>query len=373
MAKSKIITTFVFGSGRITKIGSEDFKAKEFFYGYSYFSKYLNTNIVEMSAPNNSKNILAFIDKVLRKLTELPIYTKDIVNIKNIKILKNSKKIIFTTELLALSLLPVTLVMKLFKKFDVFVIVMGLFGRRPENKFVKFIQNVFIKLLASITSQFIFIGKGEFNKAKKDWPKLINKFTYIPFSVDTEFWHPPKVELAKKEGILFVGNDGKRNYRLLLDIAESLPEINFTIITKQIEECEFENVTLVNGNWGEGILTDEEIKSYYQNAKLLILPINQTYQPSGQSVALQSMACGTPVLISKTEGFWDFDMFGDKNNIFFVNSDNLEEWREQINILYSSDDLLRECSRNANSTVVNELSLNKFSKELYNLVKGKNE
>ena len=83
MAKSKIITTFVFGSGRITKIGSEDFKAKEFFYGYSYFSKYLNTNIVEMSAPNNSKNILAFIDKVLRKLTELPIYTKDIVNIKN--------------------------------------------------------------------------------------------------------------------------------------------------------------------------------------------------------------------------------------------------------------------------------------------------
>ena len=124
---------------------------------------------------------------------------------------------------------------------------------------------------------------------------------------------------------------------------------------------------------GEGVLTDEEIKSYYQNAKLLILPINQTYQPSGQSVALQSMACGTPVLISKTEGFWDFDMFCDKNNIFFVNSDNLEEWREQIIFLYTSDDLLRQCSRNANSTVVNELSLNKFSKELYNLVKGENE
>ena len=130
---------------------------------------------------------------------------------------------------------------------------------------------------------------------------------------------------------------------------------------------------MINGNWGEGVLTDEEIKSYYQNAKLLILPINQTYQPSGQSVALQSMACGTPVLISKTEGFWDFDMFTDNNNIFFVNSDNLEEWREQINFLYSSDGLLREISRNANSTVVNELSLNKFSKELYNLVKGKNE
>ena len=93
--------------------------------------------------------------------------------------LLNSKKIIFTTELLALSLLPVTLVMRLFKKFDVFVIVMGLFGRKPKNRFIKFIQNVFIKLLALITSQFIFIGKGEFNKAKKDWPKLINKFIYI--------------------------------------------------------------------------------------------------------------------------------------------------------------------------------------------------
>ena len=373
MAKSKIITTFVFGSGRIAKIGSEDFKAKEFFYGYAYISKFFNTNIIEMSAPVDSNNILDFIDKILRKLTELPIYTKDIINIRNIKILKNSKKIIFTTELLALSLLPVTLIMKLFNNFDVFVIVMGLFGRNPKNKFIKFIQNIFIKLLALITSQFIFIGKGEFNKAIKDWPKLIYKFKYIPFSVDIEFWHPPKVESPKKEGILFVGNDGKRNYRLLLDIAKSLPEINFTIITKQIAECDIDNVTLINGNWGEGILTDEEIKSYYQNAKLLILPIKQTYQPSGQSVALQSMACGTPVLISKTEGFWDFDMFSDKNNIFFIDSDNLEEWKEQINILYSNDDMLKECSKKATLTVINELNLNKFSRELYNLLIDKNE
>ena len=40
-------------------------------------------------------------------------------------------------------------------------------------------------------------------------------------------------------------------------------------------------------------------------------------QPSGQSVSLQCMSVGVPVLISKTDGFWDYDLFKDNKNIFF--------------------------------------------------------
>ena len=39
-----------------------------------------------------------------------------------------------------------------------------------------------------------------------------------------------------------------------------------------------------------------------QESKITIIPLKNTLQPSGQSVALQSMANGTPVLISKTDG-----------------------------------------------------------------------
>ena len=38
---------------------------------------------------------------------------------------------------------------------------------------------------------------------------------------------------------------------------------------------------------------------------MTIIPLKNSIQPSGQSVALQSMACGTPVVITETFGFWD--------------------------------------------------------------------
>ena len=43
--------------------------------------------------------------------------------------------------------------------------------------------------------------------------------------------------------------------------------------------------------------------------------MKDSLQPSGQSVTLQSMSLGIPVLISKTVGFWDFSKFRDEENI----------------------------------------------------------
>ena len=64
------------------------------------------------------------------------------------------------------------------------------------------------------------------------------------------------------------------------------------------------NVNLFNGSWVDNKISDEEIKNfYYYKADLTIIPLIDTLQPSGQSVALQSIACGTPVLITKTSGF----------------------------------------------------------------------
>ena len=57
---------------------------------------------------------------------------------------------------------------------------------------------------------------------------------------------------------------------------------------------------------GEVLAIDDlELRNIYQNAKLTIIPLKDSLQPSGQSVALQSIACGTPVIITHTSGFWD--------------------------------------------------------------------
>ena len=55
----------------------------------------------------SEKEILKNIDKILRKLTKLPIYLGDIVTYENFKILKSSNKILLTSELLALFIITI--------------------------------------------------------------------------------------------------------------------------------------------------------------------------------------------------------------------------------------------------------------------------
>ena len=370
MVNPDLTTTFVFGFGRKEKLTSNDFQAKEFFYGYEYFTKKNNTLIIEMEHFEHKGNkFLSFFDRVIRKLTELPIYTKDILSLKNFLILKKTDKLILTTELLGLSLLPLILLTKLFRNIDIYVIVMGLFGRNPSNKLILLFQRTTIGLLSKVVTNYIFIGKGEFLEAQRQNRKIKSKFVYMPFSVDTNFWSPPKNhDLKDNNEILFVGNDGKRDYKLLLKIAETLEDFNFTIITNQIKNCDLENVNLIQGNWGKGILTDQQMKNFYQNSLITIIPIRETFQPSGQSVALQSIACGTPVLISQTSGFWDKDLFKDGDNIFFVKENNTNSWEVEINKLYKNKSALENCSLNGIKTVKEHLDLTKFSQNLYRLV-----
>ena len=52
------------------------------------------------------------------------------------------------------------------------------------------------------------------------------------------------------------------------------------------------------------------------------------------------MACGKPVLVSKTSGLWEPE-FIDRQHIWFIHSGNLSEWCEDIQTLMR-DSLNRE-------------------------------
>jgi len=372
MSLSKINLTYVFGAGRLKKINSSDLIAKEFFYGYFSMSEKYNCNIVEMNFPHEKNNIfLKILDKVLRKLTRFPIYTKDILSFENFKKLKSADKLILTTDLLAFSLLPFLIIIKIFKRIDIYVIAMGLYGRNSKNVIINLFQDIYMFLLHRITNSFIFLGKGEYIRASKLKKKFEKKFVFLPFSVDTYFWKKDKsaryIDLSK-EGILFIGNDGKRDFDLVQQLAAEMPNIKFTLITKQISECNSENVELISGSWGENTLSDEEIKNYYIKSKITIIPLRETVQPSGQSVALQSMSCGTPVMITKTEGFWDDAEFKDQENIIFVNSKMISDWKDKINKLYFDDLLLEKISINSTNTIMTKYNLNAFSDNLEKII-----
>jgi glycosyltransferase involved in cell wall biosynthesis len=136
------------------------------------------------------------------------------------------------------------------------------------------------------------------------------------FGVDLAFWRPA-AEPATGEGVFSVGNDGRRDFPTLITAA---PEIGapVRIVTRQtLPENLPANVTAQRGSWHGAELTDAGLRELYQNAACVAVPIVRTLQPSGQSVTLQAMACGRPVVLADFPGLWNRAALRDGENVLF--------------------------------------------------------
>ena len=120
--------------------------------------------------------------------------------------------------------------------------------------------------------------------------------------------------------------------------------------------------------WWNNKFSDDDIKTLYKNALLTIIPLNNTLQPSGQSVALQSMCVGTPVLITKTDGFWDKNKYQDDENIFFMNQNDVTLWKNRIKNLLSSDKKLIEVSKKGKKLVYENFNLELFISRIKKII-----
>ena len=245
---------------------------------------------------------------------------------------------------------------------------MGLFSRTPKYKILALIQKAYIILCLKTIDQFIFLSKGEIDFAIQKYTKYKDKFHYSPFAVDLDIWK--KKNKKEEEYILFVGNDGFRNFELVEKLTNKLSEKKFIIVSEQINKEKLSsNSEVINGSWGDPEVNDLELRDIYQKAKLTIIPLKDSLQPSGQSVALQSIACGTPVIISETEGFWDPKNFVDNENIFFVKDNSLNNWVSLIEKVYYLElDVRNELVNSGLKTIKENYDLNNFSKKIEEII-----
>ena len=363
--------TYIFSSPRKERYFRNLVEAKEFYYGlFSFNSNQYKIDIIEFNNSNSSnvpKSILKLFDKIMTKIFSLPFYTSRIVNKENYNILKKTDYLYLINENVGCSVLPMLFFLRKRKEVKISLFVMGLYSKKQRfpifNKFHFFL----VKILVSNVDNVFFLGKGELNKAKTIHPKMENKLHYFPFSIDTEFWREKnKVNLAKKDKIIFIGNDGNRDSKLLIEIAKGMPEFKFTFISKipELQEINLKNVEIISGSWGDKEITDTKLKNLYLDSRLTIIPLKESYQPSGQSVALQSMSLGIPVIISSTRGFWDEEAFEDKVNILFEKDNTAQSWIKKINKVYKDIDLLNTVSKNAQKNIDNNFNLTKFNSRL---------
>ena len=368
----KLSITYVFGDGRSKHILSRENFAKEFFYGFFEFKdEFKNIDFIEFSPKNKKSFINSFFfifSKVLRKISKLSFFFENICTYKNLNILSKSKYIILTNDRIGISTLPLLLILKIFKKSKSTVIVMGLLAKDTRNIISHITQRLLLIIFFKTVNNFIFLSKGEFNQAKMSFKKYKKKFYFVPFCIDTNFWE--QENNLNSKSILFIGNDGRREYDFAIKLAANMPEFDFTFVTSNINKNDIrsQNITLIEGQWNKKILSDEDVKNIYNESILTIIPIKDSYQPSGQSVALQSMSMGVPVLITETIGFWDKDVFKDGENIFFIEKNDINKWSNKIKEIIQNKKITNQVIDNSFNLVKNNYNTDFFYKELKEII-----
>jgi len=366
--------TYVFGNGRKEKIQSSIEQGLEFFYGYPYFNnKGLRVNIIETQNANSLDNslvtklLLRILENLLIKFTKLTFYLKSLISLNVIKQVFNSKNIITSNHGVGMTLFFFIKIIKLFKNINFVVINSGQFSMNKVNKFFEILRKLVFSSYLKTVDKIIFTNRSEYNFANKNFKFYSSKFIYIPFSLDLSFWKPElNLEQNEKKGVLFIGNNGHRDFKLVIEIAENIPELEFTFITKIINDKDIrsKNVTNILGDWNSNYLSDLEIKKYYELARLVILPIKNTLVSSGQSAGLQASSVGTTVITTKTIGFWDYENYINNENIIFAENNDLKHWVNLIRETYNNIELLTKVSKNSQILINKEYNLDLFNLKL---------
>lgn len=128
-----------------------------------------------------------------------------------------------------------------------------------------------------------------------------HKVTPVLFGVDPDFYSPgPR---TKDFQVVSAGVDRGRDYESLIQAAELLPDIRFDIFTNpgRIDQVGVpSNVTIHNS------VSMEEHRDNLRSADLVVIPTHGLAYPTGQSVLLEAMACGTCTAVTATPAMSDY-------------------------------------------------------------------
>jgi len=214
----------------------------------------------------------------------------------------------------------------------------------PHN----FIRKVISRRLLARMQSMLF-ADGELAEMRAVFALPPERIVANEFGVDLAFWKPG--DGTTGDYVLSVGNDGQRDYETLLRAA---PEIGcpIRIITRRpLPRPLPANVTVIAGSWHGRELDDAALRDVYRAARCVVVPIRPTRQPSGQSVTLQAMACGTPVVLTETAGLWSRAVLESGRNLLLARPGDAADLAEKTRLVLNDGELRARLVRRGLETV----------------------
>ena len=335
--------------------GLKSLGPKEFLYGTNCLdTKYKVNYVNSRTEPTNFfyKSYL-LIEKMINRLTHTGIFkTRVLLNQKQYNF---SEIIISFTDAYSIN---IGLFFKKNKDQKLIGVFHGLtdFYDRVPFLFRPYFKKKLSKSLKNLNFCF-FLGDKDLHFIQKEYPFIQNKSKIFKFGVDHLYWKP--LLLKESIDIFCVGSDINRDYEILKSIS---PQIKINLLTnKKINLKKHKNIKLIKGGFNNSLVTDDQLRVLYNSAKIILIPLKDVYQPSGQSVALQAMSCGKTVVISNTMGLFDKVHLIDNHNIIFVKPESKESLNIKIEYLLKQNNKRKTIGKLARNTVIKNFTIKHMS------------
>lgn len=305
---------YIFLPGRIDRLSKvrEEELPTEFFYGaIELRKKGYQVDILE-AVEKPRRNVVRYLAEIVLRKKYLPIKTHtSILDAVWLLLprLKGYDAVVATTTGIAFALAFWKIVYRL--SFPVVGIMNAVLNYPLNFSRIRLSRHLFKKMDVHL------FGEGELAPLCHQYGLVPEEITVNYFGVDAGFWSNGP-EVSNEEYLLAVGNDAMRDFSTLLEVAKSVDRPVYIVTRRELDADIPANVTIIKGAWHSRELDDIALRDMYRKAFAVIVPLKESFQPSGQSVSLQAMACGKPVIISKTEGLWDRRNLKQGANLLFV-------------------------------------------------------
>ena len=212
-----------------------------------------------------------------------------------------------------------------------------------------------------------FFGPADLEEAVSRFDLQPERAFLFPFGVDTDFWSPATGEESGKPIVFAAGSDPKRDFKTLLEA--SFPAKTRILTRLRLpSSANRPDVEVVRGSYHNAAITDSVLRELYRTSHVVAIPVRDVFQPSGYSVALQAMACGKPIVLTKFKGLWDPDKFRHGENCMLVEPGSPDAISAAVKDLFDNPELREKIGHEARHTALRSFSLARMNDGLENLI-----
>ena len=210
-----------------------------------------------------------------------------------------------------------------------------------------------------------FFGEPDRQRSIRLYGLPAHRTSLFPFGIDTSFWCPDP-GVATGEIVLSVGSDPKRDFATLIAAPTDAPVNILTRLPVVVPAGR--RIEVIQGSYHGSAVDDVVLRTMYRTAAMVVVPLQDVWQPTGYSVVLQAMACGRPVILSDFRGLWDRDAFVSGENCLLVSPGNPVELAGAIDRLRQDPGLRQRLGEAARQTALTRFDLSRMNAGILSLI-----